>query len=241
MFGNNIGAGQSGIIACVYVGVEAKNPRGDIVVEGKGGQIIINGWLIDDSDLSKSLGYWVFDNGQPIAYHVTNAPSPYLHPYGVGGNHAFGFSYTPATSGKHDICVLGQNTGFGVNTWIDCDTVSVDVAQNDPVGELVVDVADYDANGWNDLFVDAYAYDPNDPSQSLRIVLFFDGQPIESGIADYDSRYWNPSGINGDHGYYTWLGEEGYEFSSGSHQVCLFAYNIGAGRDKLIQCENITL
>ncbi|WP_153505280.1 hypothetical protein, partial [Cumulibacter manganitolerans] len=107
MFGNNIGAGQSGIIACVYVGVEAKNPRGDIVVEAKNNQIVVNGWLIDDSDLSKSLGYWVFDNGQPISYNITNAPSPYLYPYGVGGNHAFGFSYTPATSGKHDICVLG--------------------------------------------------------------------------------------------------------------------------------------
>uniref|UniRef100_UPI001886047D hypothetical protein n=1 Tax=Cumulibacter manganitolerans TaxID=1884992 RepID=UPI001886047D len=159
----------------------------------------------------------------------------------VGGNHAFGFSYTPATSGKHDICVLGQNTGFGENAWVDCDTVTVGTVQNDPVGELVVNVADYDANGKNDAFVEAHAYDPNDPSQSLKIALLVDGQPVNGGIAEADSHDWNPAGITGDHAYYTWLGEAGYELTSGPHEVCMLAYNIGAGSDKLIQCVNITL
>ena len=236
MFIFNIGGGTDTLASCVDVNVPSKNPRGDIVVEVIGSQIRVNGWLFDESNPPQSLAMWVVDNGQVVSSFVANAPSPYLYSYGVFGSHAFGTQYTPSSSGSHQICVYGINVGFGQNSWIDCDTVSVDITADNPKGELILLIEDYDENGFNDLYADAYAYDPNDPSAALEVAIAVDGQLVDGGTADWYSRDWNPAGIPGDHGYFSWLGEEGWEFTSGSHTVCLYAYNIGPGTGQWIQC-----
>ncbi|WP_153506232.1 hypothetical protein [Cumulibacter manganitolerans] len=244
MFGGNIGPGQSGIISCFNVYVAQKDPRGDIMVDTPENQIRINGWLLDDSNPQQSLGLWIFDNGRPIAYFVSNAASPYLYPYGVFGNHAFGYMYSPSTSGSHQICVLGANIGFGQNAWIECADVTVDTAASDPWGVMYLSAEDPDSNGLTDFFVYGVAWDPN-VTWPVRVGLFLDGQlmPIDypDWIADLDYSDLNPPGITGKHGYDLWIGEEGYELAAGNHEVCLYVYNQGPGTGQLVQCEYFTV
>jgi hypothetical protein len=129
---NDIGGGADAAVGCRSVTVPSHDPRGDILVTVTPGQAIVTvGWLFDESDLTKSLGLWVVDNGQIVANIQGNLPSPYLYPYGVPGQHAFWAGHSPATPGPHDICVYGINVGWGNHAWIKCQMVYI---QNPPVG-----------------------------------------------------------------------------------------------------------
>lgn len=243
MFVFNVGGGTDVLASCVNVQVPAKNPRGDIVVDVVGSQIRVNGWLFDESNPAQSLAMWVVDNGQIVSSFVASGPSPYLYPYGVPGNHSFGHQFTPGYSGSHDICVYGINVGFGQNAWVDCDTVSVTVPKvnNDPQGGLTLDIYDVDQNGYLDVFIDAYAFDPNDYNASINIGFFVNGNLVGPFSANQWSGYLAPYGVFGNHGFYEYIGEYETEIEPGTHEVCLYAFNIGPGTSRLIQCESFTV
>ena len=242
MFIFNIGGGTDTLASCVDVNVPSKNPRGDIVVEVIGSQIRVNGWLFDESNPPQSLAMWVVDNGQIVSSFVADAPSPYLYPYGVFGNHAFGTQYTPSAWGSHRICVYGINIGFGQSSWIDCDTVYVsepqaDPTQNDPDGGFVYDIYDYNGNGYPEVYVDGWAYDPNSPSTSLDVALFIDGEVVGPFKADGPIRGTHPYGL-GNHSVYLYIGEMVTDLASGTHDICLYAFNIGPGSSRLVECRS---
>lgn len=230
---NEIGGGSTQLLGCIDVAPPSIDPTGDMTVSTSGSNILINGWVIDHSRVYDPVGVWIVDNGTVVAQFMANAPSPYLNPYGIPGNHGFGMNYAPTTSGSHDICVYALNNGSGNSVWLGCKTVSVTAAppvNHDPVGDV-----DVYAGEQGHIWLDAYAYDPDAPNQSLEVIIFVDGQPEGPYPANQDSAYLNPYGVYGNHGFYIDYGMPG-EYAANGSEFCLHAKNVGLGADKLIKC-----
>ncbi len=123
----NIGYGESQWVQCVNVTFAPDpvliNPRGAFAVSAlAGGNLSIDGWAFDPSDLYSPVTIMITVNGEVKAFAAAQGARPELAQYGVPGNH--GFATTAAgTAGKDSVCMFVFNIGYGENQLVGCQSV----------------------------------------------------------------------------------------------------------------------
>lgn len=144
-------------------------------------------------------------------------------------SHAYSIAITVA-EGSHQVCLYGINVGAGATGTLGCQTVLV---HNDPfgaldsVGQLPAGVR---VNGWS--------IDLNTTTGPVLVRAYIDGAHAADGWAnlarpDIAAKY-PDSGPN--HGYSFTL-----PLTEGSHTVCTYASNYGAGASALLGCQPIAV
>ena len=216
----NIGAGSTNTqLGCRQVRVPPSDPVG--ALDGTpvaGASIRVGGWALDQ-DTVDPIAVHAYMDGSFVGQWVANLTRPDVgaaYP-GYGNQHGYNFGFM-APAGSHQICVYAINVGAGsTNTPLGCRQVSVTA---DPVGALdgvPVAGAFARAGGWT--------LDP-DSSSPIAVHAYLDGGFVGQWIADQprpDVGAAYPVYGN-DHGF-----NFGFKVPAGSHQVCVYAINVGGG------------
>jgi hypothetical protein len=146
-----------------------------------------------------------------------------------GGQHGYGWVGGGYAPGPHNVCTYALNQAYGVNTLLACRTVVVpggspigvaDVTAGLPDGRIAV-------AGWTLDF---------DTAAPTEVDVYVDGHGFNTGLANQPrpdigalAPAWGAA-----HGYNAVLSG----FTPGTHQVCIFALNIGVGDNRLLTCRN---
>lgn len=211
------------------------DPRGslDSVKTGAGpGTVRVTGWAADP-DSTEAIRVHLYVDGAPTQSVVAEARRSdvgRLYPR-WGPDHGFDTSLTGLAGGRHEICAYGINVSFGRNALLGCKTTTVPA---DPTGRL----DRVTATGPGSLSLTGWALDP-DTSAPVRVHAYVDGRAVTSLVAggsrpDVEAVYpgWGP-----DHGYSGTI----TGLSGGSHQVCTYGINVGAGRNASLGCRTVVL
>ncbi|MBO0866690.1 MAG: fibronectin type III domain-containing protein, partial [Mycobacterium sp.] len=143
-----------------------------------------------------------------------------------------GFSTAvPMTSGRHTICAIGINVGYGAgNSPPACRTLSFTFS---PLGDYTSLTRASD--GSNALLARGYAFDP-DTTGPISVALTVDGVDAGTTVAnhwraDVGRRYPRFGHL---HGFAAQLAAD-----SGEHTVCVVAQNVGGGSDTNLGCKTV--
>jgi hypothetical protein len=188
------------------------------------------GWAIDpDTANPIRVDFWL-DNRTSIASVTASDSRPDVAQGLPGFGDAHGFDSTiPVPQGTHAVCAYAINAGAGTNQPIGCRTVTVN---GNPFGALDVVAAHVGfarISGW--------AIDPN-RTTPIATHVYVDGKLLAVLQAD-DPR---PDiarvvpGYGANHGYHTDLA-----LASGTHSVCTYGINEGAGGNATLGCKTVTL
>jgi hypothetical protein len=180
--------------------------------------IRVTGWAID-FDTNSSIDVHVYVDGNYATKATASVPRPDVaiaNP-GQGPNHGFDVTI-PASSGVHNVCVYGINSGpvGNGNPAVGCATVKV----GSPFGSL-----DGFATGPSQVTVRGWAADP-DTSGPVNVHVYVDGNWAGQGVADQsrpDVGQAFPA-LGPNHGYSVTV-----PLAVGSHNVCVYAINVGNG------------
>ena len=145
-------------------------------------------------------------------------------PFGAAHGFALGI---PAGPGQHSICPYAINQGVGANRPFGCQTVGVPAA---PFGNL--DAVMPTAGG---LLVSGWAIDAQ-TSAPVEIHVYVDG-----GFAGWGYATATRTDVAAA---YPWFGPtRGYAIgaaaTAGSHSVCVYAINVGAGATTGLGCRTV--
>jgi hypothetical protein len=149
-------------------------------------------------------------------------------------SHQYSISMS-VTEGSHNVCLYGINAGAGANSSFGCQTVLV---HNNPfggldsVGQLPAGIR---VNGWA---IDLNTGPNNTGTGPVLVRAYIDGRHAADGWAnlarpDIAVKY-PDAGPN--HGYSFTL-----PMDQGSHTVCTYASNYGAGASAQLGCQAITV
>jgi cell wall-associated NlpC family hydrolase len=251
----NIGTGANTTLRCWNVVVPipagaiataaqlaAESPIGWFdTATAKGNTVTLTGWAADPDSLAQPLKITATRDG--VAAVITSA-TVVARPDVVYARHTGpkpGFALTTTmANGSHRVCVTAVNIGVGVNKQLGCRSVwagpppptAAEIAAQSPVGALerarATSATSIEVTGW--------ASDPNSRATSLKVVAYLDGAAaatVTAAVARPDlviSQHTGPAA--------------GYSFSiaarTGSHNVCLWAVNIGIGANKFLGCAGLS-
>ncbi len=214
--------------------VTGTNPIGvldSVSVRGSDGTVTISGWTADQDDPTDPLRVEIYDNGSYATAMIAQTPRPDVSASvpKIGPNHGFTVSYAGKT-GVHQVCALALNHVGGSNTQLGCRSVRVN---NDPVGLLEVS-----AQRPGGFLVSGYALDPNSPTSAVLIRTYLDGRYLNGRLAtaartDLPAQY-AAGGPNHGFSFLT-------PMPVGTHQLCVYALNIGAGTvNPRLGCRTVT-
>ena len=229
---NTAGSGGNPLLGCQTVTVADTSPFGGMDVTTSGSTATVNGWTIDP-DTTNALQLQVQVDGVQVGTATANASRPDVgraYPK-FGANHGIKSSYD-LTPGSHRICVTAVNVGGGSNTALGCATFTIGASAS-PFGGM--DAASPAAgrvqvNGWT--------IDPDQQGTALRVDTYMDGTGVASGPANAArgdvGRAYPAAGAN--HGI-----NQAFAARAGSHTVCSYAINVGAGKNVLLGCEVVAV
>jgi cell wall-associated NlpC family hydrolase len=222
--------------------IAAESPMGYLdTATASGNTVTLTGWAADPDSLSQPLKITVTRDG--VAAVITSA-TVVARPDVVYARHTGpkpGFSLTTTmANGSHRMCATAVNIGVGLNKLLGCRSVWVgpppptaaEIAAQSPVGALesarALSATSIGVTGW--------ASDPNNRAISLKVVVYLDGvaaATVTAAVARPDlviSQRTGPAA--------------GYSFAipagAGSHNVCLWAVNIGVGVNKHLGCAALS-
>lgn len=234
VYGINVGAGGNWQLSCTRVAAMAGSPFGvfEAATPVDGG-LTATGWAVDpDTAAPIDVHVYVDGVGTPLTAGAARNDLATAYP-SYGANHGFS-RVIGATPGRHQVCAYGINVGLGSNVELGCRTVDVPVtvdAGRAPIGALdAVTVAGpvVSAFGW--------AIDP-DTALPIRVRVASSG--VESTVVadisrpDVGAAY---PRYGAGHGFTSTLTLPG-----GSHEVCAYALNAGAGGDTHLGCRTVTI
>ncbi|MBW9119446.1 hypothetical protein JNB63_05005 [Microbacterium trichothecenolyticum] len=229
-YGINVGGGANRKLGCVRAEVGA-SPVGKI----SNGQpdfasIGVWGWAYDP-DVAGAVDIHIYMDGQfawgggaTLASTDAAVPAPY------GTKHGFAARFY-AAPGSHRVCTYALNVGVGTNTELGCFTTTVSAA-GDPRGAL-----DSVTPGNGGVRMSGWALD-GDTREPVWVHVYVDGAFAGALLAN---------GSRGDVGAvypgYTSTGFDGtVTAAAGSHHVCAYALNVGAGSSNTeIGCRTATV
>jgi hypothetical protein len=200
----------------------------DAATEVTGG-IRVSGWALD-FDTQASVAIHAYVDGKLVNAASASLARPDVagvYP-GYGPSHGYDF-VVPATSGKaHTVCVYGINSGYqaGGNPLLGCSTV----LPHGPFGNIEL----YDSKPAS-LRVAGWVIDPDAASPVTLQVLIDNvvaGQTVASANRPDVANIYPAAGPA--HGF-----DLTVPMTTGSHQVCVKAVNIGAGADVQLDCRTI--
>ena len=194
-------------------------------------QITVRGWAIDP-DVVDPVRVHLYLDGRLVTKVTADAAKASLATAfpGYGEKHAFSATLTGVGPGAHSLCTYAINVGGGGNT-VDCRTVTavtgspsllLDEVASPTAGTVL-------ARGWT---IDPDTVDP------LRVHVYVDGVLATKVTADiakaslgtaypaFGSRHQFSATVPG--------------LSAGSHSVCLYAINVGAGANT-VACSAVTV
>ena len=245
----NIGAGLDRSLGCrtvvvpVPVGsvptaaeIAARSPFGALEqVSASGNTVTLTGWAADPDNLAQPLkinaGY---DGSAAVITSAKVVARPDIAlSKGVGGNQGYSVTIT-LREGSHLVCAAAVNIGVGVNRQLGgCLKVFVgltaaEIAAHSPSGALEA----VRAQSATSIGVRGWASDPDNRAASIKVVAYLDGSAAATVLANVP----RPDLVTSQQ-----VGPAaGYSFSipalTGSHNVCLWAVNIGIGANKHLGC-----
>lgn len=184
----------------------------------------IGGWAIDpDATQPTAIHVYVDGVGHVLTADGSRPDVGAVFP-GAGANH--GFAETIALApGPHSLCVYAINQGLGTNTPYGCRSIAVGAS---PVGWLDVVGASLGT-----LRVRGWAIDP-ETTAALDVHLYVDGVGRALRASDPRPDVDAYFGYGAAHGFDTTQ-----QVSGGTHSVCLYAINVGAGANLSYGCRTI--
>ena len=240
--GVNVGAGSNGALACRDVVVPSaatdagRLPIGNLEFVGAAVDgISVSGWTLDP------------DSVDPISIHVyvDSASKSYLadkdrpdvgagYP-GYGSKHGFGEKIA-AAPGAHNVCVYGINNAAGGNVLLGCKTVTVPQPVLTDQGRAPVGNFEFVGAAADGISVSGWALD-KDTVDSISLHVYVDSASkaylADKDRADVAAVY---PGYGTKHGF-----SEKIAAAPGSHRVCVYGINNGAGGNALLGCKTVTV
>lgn len=200
----------------------------DKVAVGRGSSIDVIGWAFDaDTDFPLPVDLSV--DGTYAGRLTANVARTDVQA-ALGLRAEVGYSTNLAVSaGRHTVCTRAINHPTGDNPRLGCKTVDV---THDPRGHL--DKVSAETSG--QIQVIGWAYD-SDTTSAVSVALSIDGKRVAVTSASAQrSDVASALGIRSTVGYSTLL-----QASSGSHQVCAIALNVGEGKDQAQECKTVVV
>lgn len=204
-------------LGCRTVTIASASPVGavDSVVAAPGG-VRVNGWALDpESTASIAVHAYVDGVGYPLRASGQRPDIGRAYPAN-GAAHGF-TADLPASAGARSVCFFAINQGAGGNSNLGCKTVTA--VGSTPVGAL--DVVSTSANA---ITVAGWALD-GDTTASIPVHVYVDGvgrvTTASNARPDIARNY---PAYGAAHGFSSTV-----TASAGSHSVCVYAINQGAG------------
>ena len=219
----NVGLGSDVVVGCRAIALNF-NPSVRLAgLAQRSPGFVVTGWAVDP-DTNAPIRVTITADGTARTTVLANGPA------GPKRGHAFAAS-VPLGNGRHTICAIGINTGFGSgNSAPACAVVSLNF---NPYGAL--QSVGRAANSTN-LRLAGWAIDP-DTTAPISVVAFVDGRPtatIAANIARADIARSRP-GTGAAHGFAVTVTANANE-----HRVCAIAVNVGGGSgNTLLGCTII--
>ncbi|WP_445996212.1 hypothetical protein ACUWEX_10610 [Okibacterium fritillariae] len=188
----------------------------------------VRGWALDP-DSKANLAALVKIDGKDAGMLNTDKSRPdvaRVYP-DWGAQRGYEGEFTVAGGGKHEVCVLAVSASQ--ITPLKCSTVDVPSASPTTALDVVSGIGKVHIEGW--------AFDPEQPQKQLEVHVYVDGRgtPYVANSPRADvGRVYPAAGPN--HGFNLDIAA-----SDGTHDVCVFAINIGKGSNKLLTCESVTV
>lgn len=220
--------------------IAARSPFGALEkVSASGNTVTLTGWAADPDNLAQPLKINAGYNGSAAV--VTSAkvvarPDIALS-RNVGGNQGYSITIT-LRDGYHLVCAAAVNIGVGVNRQLGgCLRVVVgltaaEIAARSPQGALEV----ARAHNATSLGVRGWASDPDNRAASIKVVAYLDGVAAATVTASVPRPDLVTSQGTGPAAGYSFV----IPASTGSHNVCLWALNIGVGNNKHLGCASLS-
>ena len=241
--GNTVCPGQYGYAALPWIrdrveqlypqySTTSYDPQGALEASAPDSKsIAVNGWAFDESALFSPVNVMVTIDGAVAGILAADKPRPELASYGIPGNHGFTGTFA-ASSGTRNVCLFVFNIGAGNDVLSSCVQVIVPPGKNeDPVGAVNA------TESWDQVRFDGWAYDPSDPAASISVMVQSNGaNQVFTGAAGPRPElvYY---GIPGNHGF-----SGSFQLpKASSTNVCVFAFNIGTGNSKTIDCRAVNI
>ena len=223
----NQGPGANALIGCSTVIAQSGSPTGFVDSSvGALGAITTSGWAVDPDSIDP-VSVHIYVDSVGVAYSA-NQSRPDIGAAFPGYGSAHGYSYTVnAAPGPHTVCVYGINIGVGANVLLGCRAVTV--PGGSPIG-----VVDSVVSTPGTITTSGWTLDP-DSAASIPVHIYVDS----AGIA-YTADGSRPdiaqifAGYGANHGFV-----ESVPATPGTHNVCAYAINLGAGANVLLGCKSV--
>jgi hypothetical protein len=197
---------------------------------GSLGTLTVSGWVIDP-DTAGAIGVHVYVDGKFAGSTVASTSRSdvgKVYP-GWGASHGFTTSVN-VSGGTHQVCVYGINAGLGTtNPLLGCKSVSI--TSGSPSGHL-----EGVSTASNSLVAKGWTLDPNGPDP-INVALYVDGKlasTTSAALPRPDIAAAFPA-YGPDHGF-----SVSASVAAGSHQVCAYGINTGAGTSNtLLGCSTV--
>ncbi len=229
VYGINVGPGANSLLTCQTVRNDGSPiGRTELASVGAGpASIRMVGWALDP-DTVNPIEVHAYIDGGGHNLGPADDPRPDVGAAYKGYGDAHGFDATVyAAPGSHQVCLWAINVGGGSNKSLGCSTVNV---SGDPIGNL-----EQATSSGSTITVGGWAFDP-DTAAPIEIHVYVDGGGFNTGPTslarpDVAQAY---SGF-GERSGFTWS----VNARPGTHQVCVYAINVGVGSHRLLGCRAI--
>ncbi len=224
-YGINVGPGNNRLLGCRGVEItDLPTSSLDLVTMAPGG-IRVAGWTLDPN-AAQAITVHIYVDGTFATSLTAEASRPDVAAFlpGFGPSHGFD-TVVGVGPGYHQVCTYAINIGPGTNTLIGCRAV--------PTSDNAIGSLDLVTGAPGGMRVAGWTLDPN-TAQPVAVHIYVDGTFATSLTAEASRP--DVAGIlpsyGPAHGFDTEVGA-----GPGSHQICVYAINVGPGTNALIGCR----
>ncbi|QYG13353.1 hypothetical protein KY497_09360 [Microbacterium sp. PAMC22086] len=237
----NVGAGGTVLLRCETVVVPGAVDLGRPPIGGFEGVSVdgtvatASGWALDP-DTTAPIGVHLYVGAVGKAYTADKDRSDVGAAYpGYGNKHGFVEKLTVPV-GKTDICAYAINNGAGGHTFLGCRTVTVAAPAGPDLGRAPLGVFEGVAVESGGATVSGWTIDP-DVIDPISVHIYVDSTSAaytaNKPRSDVGAAY---PAYGPNHAFV-----EKIAMSPGTHQVCVYAINNGAGGHNFLGCKSVTI
>jgi SpoIID/LytB domain protein len=225
----NVGGGSHTLLTCRDVVGSSGDARGNaeqVTQARELGHLWLVGWALDpDTTAPIEVHAYVDGGGYNLGLADVSRPDVARAFPGYGDRHGFN-EILNVGSGVHQVCLYAINVGAGHHGNLGCRQVTV---SGDPIGNV-----ETIAGGAGTIQVAGWALDP-DTSSPIDVHVYIDGGGHNLGPANLERQdVARIYGRGAQHGF-----SRSFNVAPGSHEVCVYAINVGFGQHRGIRCQTV--